>query len=167
MKTAESSFLKFIHTGKFGICSKNTRQYEIIDLFPDIWISGKEISPPYKLLIYESLEFVFEHEDFDRVRIRWGDGSDISRWTTLFDVQWYHFIEDLDTDTMQEFLRKYSIAHSCYYFIDDSVAIEIPQSSIKFSFEGVVKKLYRYYRDFPSFRRSPITEKTIDFLPEI
>jgi hypothetical protein len=165
METVEASFLEFIHTRRFGICSTDTRKSELIELFPDIWISGKEIDPPYTLLIYENLEFVFEYEEFDRVRIWWGDGSDIKLWTRLFDVAWYGFIEKFDAETMQNFLKKHGIAHSSYYFSDDSVAIEIPQSAILFAFAETIDKLYLYYRKFSSFRGSPAPDKAIDYAP--
>lgn len=165
MEAAEASFLEFIQTGRFGLCSKTTRQSELVELFPDIWVSGTKIDPPYSLLIYENLEFVFEDEAFDRVRIWWGDGSDITHWTRVFDVTWYGFIEKFDVEAMQNFLKKYAIAHSSYYFSDDSVVIEIPQSSIKCIFTETIEKLYLCYRDLSSFRGSPIVDKTIDFIP--
>lgn len=167
MEDPEVSFLEFIRTGKFGNCSKDTRQAELIDLLPDIWISGTDYVPPYPytLMGYESLEFVFEHEDFDRFRIRWGDGSDITYWTSVFDVTWYDFIKEFDAEMMHSFLKKHAIAHSCYYFDDESVAIEITQISIMLCFAGTIEKLFRFYRDFLSWRGSPIPDKSIDFIP--
>jgi hypothetical protein len=162
MSSAEHAFLEFLRTGAFGSINAETSEAELIQMLPALW-KPAGILPPYVLLEYENLEFTFESERLRQIQVLFRDSYNTERWFLTFDVQWYDFIKDFDVEAMRRFLEQHAIAHSCFYFIDDSILIQISNTPITLNFWPQIDTVYRYYMGVRSWRGDSAVTKIIDF----
>ncbi|KAB8142321.1 hypothetical protein F8S13_15150 [Chloroflexia bacterium SDU3-3] len=166
MSAAEQAFITFLRDGCFGPLHANITKEELLQILPELWEAKGATLPPYTLFSFENFECAFENDQLLKIKILFFEKYEQQTWFETFDIRWYDFTRATHLLTMREFLQQHMIAHSCLFFIDDSVSIQIIGMPISINFRpGIqnIQNIYRFYVGMTDWRGSDLVRGVIEF----